>query len=315
MQVNHDVNSNHEMNSNHEASSNRRVRIVIDTREKRIRQLIAAANAARFAHCVVITRQLSIGDVQFFIDDNDSANATDVANVSFLVERKSMRDLAASHRDGRLASQTQRILASGIPPNRVMILVEGRWAQSRRHGVTVADLHRLVCDIMFSTGFHVYHVCNTFETLAFMERIAMGVLDATTSRSNVGAGLPCARITMGVTTCGANGTSSRRGRRRRTPSPIENDQDEHEQSQVKRHVLACQLYAIPSVSQRIALAVVDQYPTMRALICAYEAYNATTDDDTTSAPPPLSSVRVMYARGERPVPKAAQLNIARCLGY
>ena len=199
-------------------------------------------------------------------------------------------------------------------------LVEGRWAQSRRHGVTVADLHRLVWDIMFSTGFHVYHVCNTFETLAFMERIAMGVLDATTLRSNVGAGLPCARITMGVTTCGANGTAQRGGRRRRTPSPIdETNQDEREQSQLKRHVLACQLYAIPSVSQRIALAVVDQYPTMRALICAYEAYNATTDDDTdddtTSAPPPLSNVRVMYARGERPVPKAAQLNIARCLGY
>ena len=92
---------------------------------------------------------------------------------------------------------------------------------------------------------------------------------------------------------------------------------------------ASQLYAIPRVSQRIALAIAGVYPHMRALSAAFERFLRSVETDVgddhadadavnasvPTAEHPLASVRVVYARGERAVPADAQRNVAAYLGF
>jgi ERCC4-type nuclease len=308
-----------------------RVTVVVDTRETKLRGLIAGLAPREHLHVEVA--QLPLGDVHYYVDDaseegpmapgtvgdddaadddNDAAGAaattTKASRLAFVVERKSVRDLAASHRDGRLASQARRLRACGLPPSRVLLLVEGRWAPSRRHGLTAADLQRVVCDVMLSTGFHVYHVGGLAETATLLERLAEGVRDARLSAATVDAGIAAPRMRHEG---GGGGGGRRRGRRRRAAAVTTTTAHE-----VAR-TAASQLYAIPAVSQRIALAVAKAYPSLRALVAAYEAYDEAlaANDEASAAAHPLDRVRVPYARGERGVPEAARRSIGAHLGF
>ena len=314
-----------------------RVTVVVDTRETKLRGLIAGL--APREHLRVEVAQLPLGDVHYYVDvDVDASEETDdddhaaaggaaaaaaaaaattilptrASRLAFVVERKSVRDLAASHRDGRLASQARRLRACGLPPSRVLLLVEGRWAPSRRHGLTAADLQRVVCDVMLSTGFHVYHVGGLAETATFLERLAEGVRDARLSAAAVDAGIAAPRMRHD----GAGGSCGRRrGRRRRAAAAAVTTTTAAEVARTA----ASQLYAIPAVSQRIALAVAKAYPSLRALVAAYEAYDKAladrADGRAAAAAHPLDRVRVPYARGERGVPEAARRSIGAHLGF
>ena len=76
----------------------------IDCREHALLQLLNAES-----------KQLDLGDVSFEKD----------GQVFALVERKTAFDLAASLCDGRYQEQSYRLLESGIPPHRIVYLIEG----------------------------------------------------------------------------------------------------------------------------------------------------------------------------------------------
>jgi len=80
------------------------IMMYIDCREHALIKLLGAES-----------KQLDIGDVSFEKD----------GQVYALVERKTATDLAASLCDGRYQEQSYRLLESGIPPHRIVYIIEG----------------------------------------------------------------------------------------------------------------------------------------------------------------------------------------------
>lgn len=192
------------------------MKILLDTRETHLYKLLQQLNL----DSLVERKQLTLGDLQFIKDNR----------IVFLVERKTIKDLAASYKDGRLINQIQRIQATGIPPSNVLYLIEGTWRSVRRVGLSKDDLQNLMCDIMLGYQFHVYHVSNKSETIAFLKQIYLSIIE-----------LPQ-----------IEGITINRIRKHQVSS--------------RSDILASQLYSIPGVSQKVALTISKHFSSMRDLI-------------------------------------------------
>ena len=156
-------------------------------------------------------------------------NETD-ENGLILGKFKSVEDLAASYKDGRLINQIQWIQATGIPATNVLYLIEGTWRSVRRVGLSKDDLQNLMCDIMLGYQFHVYHVSNKSETIAFLKQIYLSIIE-----------IPQ-----------IEGITINRIRKHQVSS--------------RSDILASQLYSIPGVSQKVALTISKHFSSMRDLI-------------------------------------------------
>lgn len=192
------------------------MKILLDNRETHLYKLLQDLKL----DSMVERKQLILGDLQFIKDDK----------LVFLVERKTVRDLASSYKDGRLMNQIQRIKAAGIPDSSVLYLIEGTWRSIRRMGLSKQDLQNLMCDIMLGYNFHVYHVGNKSETIAFLKQIYLSINE-----------LPQ-----------IEGVTINRIRKHQ----VSNRSD----------ILASQLYSIPGVSQKVALTISKHFSCMRDLI-------------------------------------------------
>lgn len=199
------------------------VKILLDTRENQIYDLLKDLKLENY----VLRKQLTLGDIQFYksdvIDQKES-------NPTFIVERKTVKDLASSYKDGRLSNQLDRLKESGIEKSQVLYLIEGKWANYKRYGLTIEQLQEISCKIMLGYNFHVYHTTTKSETISFLKQIFLS--------------LETTPIIEGVNIC-----------RLKKNSII-----------TSQNVLASQLYAIPGISQKISLEVSKYFNNMKELI-------------------------------------------------
>lgn len=126
------------------------IELVIDTRERELHNKIEYA----------IPEQLDIGDILYRNNDN----------IVLLIERKTVRDLAASIKDGRLREQKARILGSGIDKDRVIYLIEGKL-EGDIDNIPLNTLYGSIINTQLRDGIKVYRTMNMNETVLFIERM------------------------------------------------------------------------------------------------------------------------------------------------
>lgn len=109
------------------------------------------------------SRNLIIGDIVFYKEDE----------LSFLIERKTLADLAASIKDGRFRDQSKRILEC-VTPNRCCYLIEGSVpiGTTKIGGLPVSTLYSSLLNKTFRDGCVVYRTRDVADTAAFLLEFA-----------------------------------------------------------------------------------------------------------------------------------------------
>jgi len=104
------------------------------------------------------SKQLDLGDISFEKD----------GQVYALVERKTWVDLAASLCDGRYQEQSYRLLESGIPPHRIVYLIEGSPMQVKN--IPLKTLQSAVVSLWMK-GFSVMRTESIQETAELLKLV------------------------------------------------------------------------------------------------------------------------------------------------
>lgn len=100
-------------NSENKKESPNRIEIVLDERERDLYEEIQKIQT----DIPISKRVLTIGDILITNQENKPL---------LLIERKTLRDLLASIKDGRYTEQSYRLLnASGLPPHNILYCIEG----------------------------------------------------------------------------------------------------------------------------------------------------------------------------------------------
>ena len=104
-------------------------------------------------------KNLDIGDIEIFYN-----------NVRLLViERKTMKDLGASIRDGRY--KEQKIRLKNIPTNNILYLIEGELENLKYGSISKDILMGAMTNIQFRDGIKVFRVKNIQETIFFIDKL------------------------------------------------------------------------------------------------------------------------------------------------
>jgi crossover junction endonuclease MUS81 len=127
------------------------IELVIDTREHELHNRIENA----------IPEQLDIGDILY----RDNENTT-----ILIIERKTVRDLAASIKDGRLREQKARLTGSGINKDRIIYLIEGKL-ENDIDNMPINTLIGSLINTQLRDGIKVYKTLNINETVIFIQRL------------------------------------------------------------------------------------------------------------------------------------------------
>jgi ERCC4-type nuclease len=217
--------------------------VIIDIREiKLIEQL-------KNLSFVFTTKSLDIGDIMITQDE-----------IPFLIiERKTIDDLKSSVVDGRLREQRYRLLnASGLPPSRIMYIVEGDFQpKSRRlmvkdRGVSNSTVVGSIINMLFRDNIKVYRTNSIEETADFIVKLFSKVGDKEIFFEEK-----------------KEDTEEEKSE----PQPVSYTSvvDKKKKNNMTPKVwFICQLSMIPQISDTIATAITTVYPTLLSLITAYQ---------------------------------------------
>lgn len=127
--------------------------IYVDTRERKLYPLINSLNENFSIH----SETLDLGDI--VIKDKDDREV-------FIIERKSVADLAASIIDGRYKEQSFRLSNCGIEIHRVIYIIEGNLDNIPRNCPikNKKTLNSALLTLSLQKGFTVYHTQTIVET-------------------------------------------------------------------------------------------------------------------------------------------------------
>lgn len=101
---------------------------------------------------------LPIGD--FVLKDNDT--------IHYIIERKTILDLASSITDGRFREQKQRLLDSIGIPDKIVYILEGNKNQKKFGSISKSIIDSSILNLMFKHKYKVISTLNdidTFDTL------------------------------------------------------------------------------------------------------------------------------------------------------
>ena len=121
--------------------------IAVDYREVDLLKCLQA-NYPPSSERTIVSQNLAVGDVVITRPDGER----------LFVERKTLKDLSASIRDGRYKEQSQRLLSASPRPELVFYLIEGTWGKYPRRSAhylpkstLVSALFSLSTEKRFST--------------------------------------------------------------------------------------------------------------------------------------------------------------------
>lgn len=137
--------------------------LVLDNRESTLRGFLKE----------VTIEPLAVGDFQI----RNAENKTPLV----IVERKTVADLAASIEDGRYKEQKGRLMATGVPLNRIIFVIEEWFGFARQADnikissfsrITYKSLVSSVMNMAIRDGFTVFCTQNISETASLIQGIS-----------------------------------------------------------------------------------------------------------------------------------------------
>ncbi len=207
------------------------IELVIDTREKELITRLSPVTE-------VVVEQLPVGDV-LFREDGETV---------LVIERKTVADLKASICDGRGREQKARLLGT-TPPARIMYLIEGSLdmrLDEKVHGMPVSTLVGSLVNTQLRDGIKAYKTNSIGESVEFIQKL------------NDKLQKECDKYFKengGMSDAGYSSTLKTTKKANMTP----------------RVWLISQLSLIPQLSEKIAEAIADRYPTVVAITRDYES--------------------------------------------
>ena len=141
------------------------MKVILDYREKDLIQLCNSLqkNNNNFKNIQISNENLPIGDI-IVKDDNDEE--------LIIIERKSLKDLAASINDGRYSEQSYRLNNCSVHNHNIIYLIEGQWSDYGKYKhkgrITEQTLLSSIISINYFKGFSLYRTGNTVESAEYI---------------------------------------------------------------------------------------------------------------------------------------------------
>lgn len=196
---------------------------VIDNREREIVKYFGEK------YSWISYKNLDVGDIQ--IGDK------------IIIERKTLKDLSASIKDGRYKEQKIRLRATGIPSHLIIFLIEGNFKDYEgSHLLPVKTLYSSILHTLIRDGFSVLRTYNIKETNFLLEHLSYTAYNESH------------KLELGNIKTEYTGVINTRKIKNVTPESY----------------YFSMLKAIPSVSGIIAKYVVERYPSIIDLCMAYD---------------------------------------------
>ena len=143
------------------------MKVILDYREKDLIELCNSKLNEEFKNINLSNENLPIGDV-IIKDDND--------NELIIIERKSLKDLAASINDGRYTEQSFRLNNCSVHNHNIIYLIEGEWSEYNKYKhkkrISEQTLLSSIISINYFKGFSLYRTNNTSESASYILHLA-----------------------------------------------------------------------------------------------------------------------------------------------
>lgn len=249
----------------------------VDTREDALNDMVRL-NLTGTPH-TTRSEPLAVGDVILSSDDGK----TDY----IVFERKSLADLAASIRDGRYKEQSHRLQAMpGMHNHNVVYVIEGDFARynERFSKISKKALYSAMCSLNYYKGFSVVRTMSILETYELIHHYAdkLSVSPAPYGHYHVVAtNAPNAPNVANANT-EADGANEDGGGSTEASVPsycsvmkVKQVKCENITPQNIGEIMLCN---IPGVSSKTAAAIVNKFPTLRALMDALKESNDCLSD-------------------------------------
>jgi len=142
--------------------------IKIDCREKELINLINTIKPDKYNDINIVIENLELGDI-IITDDDDKE--------IIIIERKTVKDLAASIKDGRYKEQSFRLTHyNNVHNHNIIYLIEGNIQKYKPHGFSKNKIDNLtiyssIISIIYQKGFSVYKTDNLEETAMWLLQI------------------------------------------------------------------------------------------------------------------------------------------------
>ncbi|XP_016986482.1 crossover junction endonuclease MUS81 [Drosophila rhopaloa] len=223
-------------------------------------------------------RRLTIGDFLWIAQDSEGNELV----LPYIVERKRMDDLASSIRDGRFHEQKHRLQQSGL--QKIIYLVED-YGDNEQIGLPLDSLLQALANARVQTGVQVVRTENHYRSMSYLAGMSrsLGQIFARKMLHSVDRG------SLVKSSCVL--TDSELGLLKFRA--LYEDSAKNAQLTV-REVFVQQLLQLHSLSLERAMAIVEQYPTPR---CLLEAYDESPDPKEAR----LLLSRIPYGPLERPL--------------
>ena len=138
------------------------MKIRIDSRESKLYHEINKRGIPK--NCTLIKETLLLGDIIITNDKDEEV---------LIIERKTLRDLAASIKDGRYAEQSFRLNNCNCHNHNIIYLVEGLLAFFKEErGIKKKTLRSAIFGLNFFKGFSVLNTPHINETAEFIIQMA-----------------------------------------------------------------------------------------------------------------------------------------------
>lgn len=226
--------------------------IIIDNREIK---LIEQFKKVNFIH---LSENLDIGDILIKYDSEPF----------LIIERKTIDDLKSSICDGRLREQRYRLLnASRLPSNRIMYIIEGntekssRLLKSEKRQVDNSIVIGSIINMIFRDNIKIHRTNSIEETSEFIIKLFSKVKDIfkfkneVEQESKIENKVSSEETKIDKEEITYTSTIHKRKKDNMTP----------------QNWFICQLSMIPQISDKIAIVITNEYPTLLSLILKYQS--------------------------------------------
>lgn len=287
--------------------------LVIDNREKHIIEYIDELNENNELNLLnknkktknkkieYEVKQMDIGDIQIYVNNK----------LFIVIERKTIKDLVASIKDGRYREQKIRLKAlvdkEENKYTKIIYLIEGKLLGKQKSSIPNSTIWSTMCKLMMRDNFIVFRTKSLKESVNFIKTMAEKAIESAKANQKINFN----------NTDGSNDDSNNcsnniegGGDKMDGDNNINNKLFTQYASSIrikKKENLTpgiCysrQLAQIPGVSARIATCIMNEYPTLPSLILAYEKIDGDEND-------------ALIIRQRRDLLKDIQLSSSRKMG-
>lgn len=139
------------------------MKITLDNRERDLYEKIIPMNQSGDDGTTIMSSQLTIGDILIQTDDSNDV---------ILIERKSLKDLLASIKDGRYEEQSHRLIhSSGFPIHNILYIIEGPM-NSLKSLAERKLVYSCITSLNYFKGFSVLRTASVLETAELVLQMA-----------------------------------------------------------------------------------------------------------------------------------------------